>query len=42
VKGAEEVTVVMPTDVHSTAEPVEPVEQLMEGSAEVEEHKDNS
>ena len=30
VKGAEEVTVVMPTDVHLTAEPVQPVEQLAE------------
>ena len=28
VKGAEEATVVMPTDAHSTAEPVQPVEQL--------------
>ena len=30
MKGAEEATVVMPTDVHSTAEPVQPVEQLAE------------
>lgn len=30
VKGAEEVTVVMPTDLQSTAEPVQPVEQLTE------------
>ena len=30
VKGAEEVTIVMPTDVQSTAEPVQPVEQLAE------------
>ena len=30
VKGAEEVNVVMPTDVHSIAEPVQPVEQLVE------------
>lgn len=43
VKGAEEVTVVMPTDVHSTAEPVQPVEQLTEEStkqSDTEEHKD--
>ena len=30
MKGAEEVNVVMPSDVHSTAEPVQPVEQLEE------------
>lgn len=45
VKGAEEVPVVMPTDVHSTAEPVQPVEQLNEDSthqSDVEECKDIS
>ena len=45
VKGTEEVTVVMPTDVHSTAEPVQPVEQLTEEStkqSDIEEHKDTS
>lgn len=45
VKGAEEVTVVMPTDIQSTAEPVQPVDQLVEESTnqlDNEENKDSS
>lgn len=41
MKGVEEVSVVMPTDTQSTAEPVEPVAEGTSHQSETEEHKEN-